>query len=70
MWELTQKALERSFFLAIAPVSEPPKSPVSRQKFLVGGEFARRQMFAAVIGAAIWIPYVLRSRRVANTFTQ
>jgi hypothetical protein len=28
------------------------------------------QMFAAVIGAAIWIPYVLRSRRVANTFTQ
>jgi hypothetical protein len=28
------------------------------------------QMFAAVMGAAIWIPYVLRSRRVANTFTQ
>jgi len=28
------------------------------------------QMFVAVIGAAIWIPYVLRSRRVANTFTQ
>ena len=27
------------------------------------------QMVAAVIGAAIWIPYVLRSRRVANTFT-
>jgi threonine/homoserine efflux transporter RhtA len=28
------------------------------------------QMLAAVIGAAIWIPYILRSRRVANTFTQ
>jgi hypothetical protein len=27
------------------------------------------QTFAAVVGAAIWIPYVLRSRRVANTFT-
>ena len=29
-----------------------------------------RQMVAAVIGAAIWIPYVLRSRRVENTFTR
>jgi hypothetical protein len=28
------------------------------------------QLFGAVVGAAIWIPYVLRSRRVANTFTQ
>jgi hypothetical protein len=28
------------------------------------------QMLAAVIGAAIWIPYALRSRRVANTFTR
>ncbi|MBR0847106.1 DUF2569 family protein [Bradyrhizobium diazoefficiens] len=26
------------------------------------------QMIAGAIGAAIWIPYVLRSRRVANTF--
>lgn len=28
------------------------------------------QMLAAVIGAVIWIPYTLRSRRVANTFTR
>jgi len=27
------------------------------------------QMIAGAIGAAIWIPYILRSRRVANTFT-
>jgi hypothetical protein len=27
------------------------------------------QIIAAVIGALIWIPYILRSRRVANTFT-
>jgi Protein of unknown function (DUF2569)/GYF domain 2 len=28
------------------------------------------RMFAAVTGAAIWISYILRSRRVANTFTR
>jgi hypothetical protein len=28
------------------------------------------QMVAAAIAAALWIPYVLRSRRVANTFTK
>jgi hypothetical protein len=28
------------------------------------------QMIAGGIGALIWIPYVLRSRRVANTFTR
>jgi hypothetical protein len=28
------------------------------------------QIIAGVIGAIIWIPYILRSRRVANTFTQ
>jgi hypothetical protein len=28
------------------------------------------QVIAGVIGAAIWIPYILRSRRVANTFRQ
>jgi hypothetical protein len=28
------------------------------------------QIVAGVIGALIWIPYILRSRRVANTFTQ
>jgi hypothetical protein len=28
------------------------------------------QIIAAVIGALIWIPYILRSRRVANTFTK
>jgi Protein of unknown function (DUF2569)/GYF domain 2 len=28
------------------------------------------QMIAGAIGAAIWIPYVLRSKRVANTFTK
>jgi len=27
------------------------------------------QIIAGVIGALIWIPYVMRSRRVANTFT-
>lgn len=27
------------------------------------------QMIAGAIGAAIWIPYILRSRTVANTFT-
>ena len=27
------------------------------------------QIIAGMIGAAIWIPYMLRSRRVANTFT-
>lgn len=28
------------------------------------------QMIAGAIGAAIWIPYILRSKRVANTFTK
>jgi cytosine/uracil/thiamine/allantoin permease len=28
------------------------------------------QIIEAVIGAAIWIPYVLRSRRVRNTFVE
>ncbi|WGD52913.1 DUF2569 domain-containing protein [Bradyrhizobium sp. CB1650] len=28
------------------------------------------QLVAAMIGAAIWIPYIRKSRRVANTFTQ
>ncbi|WP_314952070.1 DUF2569 family protein [Bradyrhizobium cosmicum] len=28
------------------------------------------QLIAAMIGAAIWIPYIRKSRRVANTFTQ
>jgi Protein of unknown function (DUF2569) len=28
------------------------------------------QMIAGAISALIWIPYVLRSRRVANTFTR
>ena len=27
-------------------------------------------LIAAVIGAALWIPYVLRSRRVRNTFVK
>lgn len=27
-------------------------------------------IIAGMIGAAIWIPYILRSRRVANTFTK
>jgi hypothetical protein len=27
------------------------------------------QIIAGMIGAAIWIPYILRSKRVANTFT-
>lgn len=39
-------------------------------EFLTLDAKERVQMFAAVIGAAIWIPYVLRSRRVANTFTR
>jgi hypothetical protein len=29
-----------------------------------------RQIVAGIIGAAIWIPYIRRSRRVANTFTR
>ncbi|QIG98084.2 DUF2569 domain-containing protein [Bradyrhizobium sp. 6(2017)] len=28
------------------------------------------QLIAALIGALIWIPYIRKSRRVANTFTQ
>jgi hypothetical protein len=27
-------------------------------------------LIAALIGAAVWIPYIRKSRRVANTFTQ
>ena len=41
--------------------------PVS--EFLTIEVAERLQMFAVVISAAIWIPYILRSRRVANTFT-
>ena len=28
------------------------------------------QLIAALIGAVVWIPYIRKSRRVANTFTQ
>ncbi len=28
------------------------------------------QLIAALIGALVWIPYIRKSRRVANTFTQ
>ena len=41
--------------------------PISEFLTLEAKEGAR--MLAAVVGAAIWIPYILRSRRVANTFT-
>jgi len=51
--------------LIFAPLTNKPIS-----EFLTLEAKEGMQMFAAVIGAAIWIPYILRSRRVANTFTQ
>ena len=48
-----------------APITNKPIS-----EFLTLEAKEGAQMLAAVIGAAIWIPYILRSRRVANTFTQ
>jgi hypothetical protein len=51
--------------LIFAPATNKPIS-----EFLTFEAKEGAQMFVAVIGAAIWIPYILRSRRVANTFTQ
>ena len=42
--------------------------PIS--EFLTIEAAERLQIFGVVFSAAIWIPYVLRSRRVANTFTR
>ncbi|MHC2624132.1 hypothetical protein ACVIW2_006164 [Bradyrhizobium huanghuaihaiense] len=38
--------------------------------FLAVGPAEVGRMIVGVISAAVWIPYVLRSRRVANTFTE
>lgn len=38
--------------------------------FFVAGSGQLAQMAFAVLSAAVWIAYVLRSRRVANTFTK
>jgi hypothetical protein len=51
--------------LIFAPITNKPIS-----EYLTFEAREGAQMFAAVIGAAIWISYILRSRRVANTFTR
>jgi hypothetical protein len=44
-------------------------SSTSGPVFVSGLEKDAGQLGATITGALIWIPYVLRSRRVANTFT-
>ncbi len=48
-------------------ISLVTNEPISKYLTMDPKEGAR--LFAAVIGAAIWIPYILKSRRVRNTFT-
>jgi hypothetical protein len=49
-------------------ISRATSRPIS--DFLTIEPAEGSQMVAGVIGALIWIPYVRRSRRVANTFTR
>ena len=39
-------------------------------EFMSMDEKEGRQILTSIVGAAIWIPYMLRSRRVRNTFVK